>query len=144
LQKIGPRDIGAAIAGGGSGGTTVAGTILLAERAGIRFFATGGIGGVHRPYGWDVSADLPQLARTPLIVACSGAKAILDLPATLEFLETHRVRLSATKRMNSPLSLGGQRAAVRLRCESPGGSSPWLHPLEMGRTRAAGRHPAAG
>ncbi len=70
------------------GGTTVAATMLLAQRAGIQVFATGGIGGVHRGHPEDISADLPALASTPLIVVCAGAKAILDLPRTLEFLET--------------------------------------------------------
>ncbi len=98
LHKISSRDIGAAIGLGWSGGTTVAATMLAAFAAGIRVFATGGIGGVHRlapgqgeSQAWDISADLPQLARTPMIVVCAGAKAILDLPATLEFLETWSV-----------------------------------------------------
>ncbi len=70
------------------GGTTVAATSLLAQRVGVRVFATGGIGGVHRGHPEDVSADLPVLASTPLIVVCAGAKSILDLPRTLEYLET--------------------------------------------------------
>jgi len=88
LRKISGRDFGPAIAKKESGGTTVAGTLIAAHAAGIRVFATGGIGGVHRGAAYDVSADLPQLARRPLIVVCAGAKAILDLPATLEMLET--------------------------------------------------------
>jgi len=88
LRKISGRDFGPAIAKKESGGTTVAGTLIAAHAAGIRVFATGGIGGVHRGAADDVSADLPQLARRPLIVVCAGAKAILDLPATLEMLET--------------------------------------------------------
>jgi pseudouridine-5'-phosphate glycosidase len=91
LHKVGPRDLAGLITRRESGGTTVAGTVFLAEKAGIRVFATGGIGGVHRQAGWDVSADLPQLANTPLIVVCAGAKAILDLGATLEYLETSGV-----------------------------------------------------
>jgi len=91
LDKLSARDVGAAVASGRSGGTTVAGTLLLAQRAGIRLFATGGIGGVHREANFDISADLQQLAVTPLIVVCAGAKAILDLPATLEVLETYGV-----------------------------------------------------
>jgi pseudouridine-5'-phosphate glycosidase len=91
LHKISCRDFGPAIARGWSGGTTVAGTLAAAHTAGIRVFATGGIGGVHRGGGHDVSADLLQLARTPLVVVCAGAKAILDLPATLEYLETFSV-----------------------------------------------------
>jgi len=88
MHKISTRDFAPAIAKGWSGGTTVAGTMLVAQRAGIRVFATGGIGGVHRQPSYDVSADLLQLANTPMIVVCAGAKAILDLPATLEYLET--------------------------------------------------------
>lgn len=89
--KASPRDFSRLILNEASGGTTVAGTIFLAHAAGIKVFATGGIGGVHRQPPHDVSADLPQLARTPVIVVCAGAKAILDLPATLEYLETQAV-----------------------------------------------------
>jgi pseudouridine-5'-phosphate glycosidase len=94
LLKISTRDFGPAIALGASGGTTVAATMLAAHSAGLQVFATGGIGGVHydisgRRQGIpDVSADLPALANIPLIVVCAGAKAILDLPATIEYLET--------------------------------------------------------
>ena len=87
-RKISVRDFGPAIAQKADGGTTVAGTLLAARLAGIRVFATGGIGGVHRWPPHDVSADLPALANSPVIVVCAGAKAILDLPATLEMLET--------------------------------------------------------
>jgi len=90
--KVSPRDVGVMLAGlrAPYGGTTVAGTILLAQQVGLRVFATGGIGGVHRgaSSSFDISADLPMLARTPMLVVCSGAKAILDLPATREWLET--------------------------------------------------------
>jgi pseudouridine-5'-phosphate glycosidase len=88
VHKISARDFGAAIAMHWSGGTTVAGTLLAARCAGLRVFATGGIGGVHRQPAYDVSADLGQLACSPLVVVCAGAKAILDLEATLEYLET--------------------------------------------------------
>jgi pseudouridine-5'-phosphate glycosidase len=91
VHKISARDFAPAIAHGWSGGTTVAGTMLAASMAGIRVFATGGIGGVHRYPAFDISADLPQLSKTAMIVVCAGAKAILDLPATLEYLETHAV-----------------------------------------------------
>lgn len=87
-RKISRRDFGIALSQGESGGTTVAGTLFAAHQAGIRVFATGGIGGVHRNAPFDVSADLHELSRTPLVVVCAGAKAILDLPATLEVLET--------------------------------------------------------
>jgi len=107
VRKLSRRDIAACLAQLGDGATTVAATMLIAHRAGIQVFATGGIGGVHRivtresgnreirrngtrttPHVADISADLPELARTPVCVVCAGAKAILDLPATLEWLET--------------------------------------------------------
>lgn len=87
-RKISVRDYGPALAQKASGGTTVAGTLYAAQQAGIQVFATGGIGGVHRNAPFDISADLPQLAKSPVVVVCAGAKAILDLPATLEYLET--------------------------------------------------------
>jgi pseudouridine-5'-phosphate glycosidase len=91
VPKLTRRDLGLALADGGLGATTVAATMLIARWAGIRVFATGGIGGVHRGDSGDVSADLPELARTPVAVVCAGAKAILDLPRTLEWLETFGV-----------------------------------------------------
>jgi pseudouridine-5'-phosphate glycosidase len=91
IKKISTRDISIAVARGSNGATTVASTTWIAHRAGIKVFATGGIGGVHRGSLPDVSADLPELARTPIIVVCSGAKIVLDLPATREWLETHAV-----------------------------------------------------
>lgn len=91
--KLSRADLAFAIAEGRSGGTTVAATMLAADRAGIGVFATGGIGGVHKgaETTFDVSADLEELARTPVIVVCAGAKAILDLDKTLEVLETKGV-----------------------------------------------------
>jgi pseudouridine-5'-phosphate glycosidase len=91
VWKISRRDYAVALAQKHDGATTVAGTMMAAHWAGVRVFATGGIGGVHRGASTDISADLPELARTPVIVVCAGAKAILDLPATLEWLETHGV-----------------------------------------------------
>jgi len=88
LMKISHRDFAPAAAFGKSGGTTVAGSIIAAHLAGISVFATGGIGGVHRGNAFDVSTDLIELSRRPVIVVCAGAKAILDLPATIEYLET--------------------------------------------------------
>jgi pseudouridine-5'-phosphate glycosidase len=88
LRKISRRDFAPAIAKSESGGTTVAGTLIVANIMDIQVFATGGIGGVHREASFDISADLPELSRTPVVVVCAGAKAILDLPATLEYLET--------------------------------------------------------
>jgi pseudouridine-5'-phosphate glycosidase len=91
IRKISTRDIPVAVAQGWDGATTVASTTWIAHRAGIKVFATGGIGGVHRGSLPDVSADLPELARTSIVVVCSGAKIVLDLPATREWLETHAV-----------------------------------------------------
>ena len=91
VRKCSRRDIPLAIGNKEDGATTVAGTMILAHQAGIRLFATGGIGGVHRGHPFDISADLLELGRTPVTVVCSGAKAILDLPATREVLETHGV-----------------------------------------------------
>ena len=90
IVKASSRDLAALVATGGSGATTVAGTMVCAHLAGIEVFATGGIGGVHRGASstFDVSADLYELARTPVAVVCSGAKSILDIPATLEMLES--------------------------------------------------------
>ena len=88
FQKISSRDIGITVALHHSGGMTVAASLCLAHQAGIRVFATGGIGGVHRENPRDVSADLVELGRRPLVVVSSGVKAILDIPATLEYLET--------------------------------------------------------
>jgi pseudouridine-5'-phosphate glycosidase len=94
-RKVSLRDLPLVLAqgadGGVSGGTTVAATMALAHRARIRVFCTGGIGGVHRGRPEDVSADLIALASTPIITVCAGAKAILDLPRTLEMLETYGV-----------------------------------------------------
>ncbi|GAB0116462.1 pseudouridine-5'-phosphate glycosidase [Acidisoma sp. 7E03] len=92
-MKLSRADLGFALALGRSGGTTVSATMICAALAGIAVFATGGIGGVHRggEVSLDVSADLEELARTPVTVVCAGAKAILDLPRTLEYLETRGV-----------------------------------------------------
>jgi pseudouridine-5'-phosphate glycosidase len=87
-MKISRRDFAAAIARKASGGTTVAGTMFAADKVGIKVFATGGIGGVHKEGRFDVSTDLQALASTQMIVVCAGAKSILDLPSTLEMLET--------------------------------------------------------
>jgi len=93
VMKVSRRDLPACLAQGRLGATTVAGTMIAAHLAGIRVFATGGIGGVHRgaERDFDVSADLEELARIPVAVVCAGAKSILDLPKTLEVLETKGV-----------------------------------------------------
>jgi pseudouridine-5'-phosphate glycosidase len=91
VRKVSRRDLGSVVARREMGATTVATTMLLAHWAGIKIFATGGIGGVHRGGADDVSADLIELSQTPVAVVCAGAKAILDLPRTLEYLETFGV-----------------------------------------------------
>ncbi|OQS43190.1 pseudouridine-5'-phosphate glycosidase [Chromobacterium haemolyticum] len=93
IAKVSRRDLPFIVAGKRSGATTVASTMIIAAMAGIRVFATGGIGGVHRgaERSFDVSADLQELAQTPVAVVCAGAKSILDLGLTLEYLETHGV-----------------------------------------------------
>src|SRR5947208_1659471 len=93
VQKVSRRDLAFTLATGQPGATTVAGTMLCAHMAGIHFFATGGIGGVHRgaETSMDISADLTELSRTPVLVVCAGAKSILDLDLTLEYLETQGV-----------------------------------------------------
>ena len=88
VVKVSSRDIGIAMAREATGGTTVAATSVLAAKAGIRVFATGGLGGVHRGAAFDESADLTTLSRIPITVVSAGVKAILDIPATLERLET--------------------------------------------------------
>ncbi len=88
VRKVSARDLGLAMADGADGATTVAATLALCALGGLEVFATGGIGGVHRDAPFDESADLVELSRTPVIVVCAGAKSILDLPATLERLET--------------------------------------------------------
>jgi pseudouridylate synthase len=88
VRKVSARDLAMTVADEADGATTVAGTLALCGLLGIQVFATGGIGGVHRDAPFDESADLPELARSSAIVVCAGAKSILDLPATLERLET--------------------------------------------------------
>lgn len=87
-RKLSSRDLAAVVANKASGGATVAATLRVAGQAGLRVFATGGMGGVHRDSHWDVSADLLELSKQPVLLVCAGVKAILDLPATLEQLET--------------------------------------------------------
>jgi pseudouridine-5'-phosphate glycosidase len=91
IRKISRRDLAIGVAKKLTCATTVSTTAFIAHRAGIKVFSTGGIGGVHRGFSADVSADLPELAQTPITVVCSGAKIVLDLPRTREWLETHGV-----------------------------------------------------
>jgi pseudouridine-5'-phosphate glycosidase len=91
IRKISRRDLPVAVAKRLDCATTVATTAFIAHKAGIKVFATGGIGGVHRGFEADISADLPELAQTPITVVCSGAKIVLDLQRTREWLETHGI-----------------------------------------------------
>ncbi len=93
VRKISRRDLPVAVGRKLNCATTVATTSFIAHRAGIKVFATGGIGGVHRGFSQDISADLPGLAQTPITVVCSGAKIVLDLPATREWLETFGITI---------------------------------------------------
>jgi pseudouridylate synthase len=104
IAKLSTRDLPFAVARGVHGATTVAATAHLAARAGIRLFATGGLGGVHRGARetWDVSADLMALSRTPVVVVCAGVKSILDVPATLEYLETAGVPVAGFRTRRFP------------------------------------------
>jgi pseudouridylate synthase len=120
LRKISRRDFAAAILKKESGGTTVAGTLFAAHQAGIKVFATGGIGGVHEVETLDISTDLQALADTPLIVVCAGAKAILNLPATLEYLETLAVPVIGYGTNEFPAFYSRQSGLpVSLRLDSP-------------------------
>ncbi len=120
VKKLSTRDIAVAVARGWNGATTVAATMWIAHRAGIKVFATGGIGGVHRGSLPDISADLPELARTPMIVVCSGAKILLDLPATREWLETHSVTIVGYGCDKLPAFYSRRSGLpVDVRCESP-------------------------
>jgi pseudouridine-5'-phosphate glycosidase len=104
MRKLGYRDLPAALGTGTGGGTTVSATAFLAARAGIRVFATGGLGGVHRDWtsSWDESADLDLLSRTRITVVCSGVKSILDVPATLQRLETLNVTVAGYRTTTFP------------------------------------------
>lgn len=120
IKKLSVRDLAIGFANRWNGATTVASTMWIAHRAGIKVFATGGIGGVHRGALPDVSADLPELARTPMIVVCSGAKIVLDLPATREWLETHGVTVAGYACDELPAFYSRTSGlAVDVRCDTP-------------------------
>ncbi|MBN2386843.1 MAG: pseudouridine-5'-phosphate glycosidase [Anaerolineales bacterium] len=121
IRKISRRDFATAIVRKECGGTTVAGTLFAAHKAGIKVFATGGIGGVHDLDTFDVSHDLPALANSPLIVVCAGAKAILDLPATLEHMETLGIPVIGFQTDFFPEFYSvGENLPVSVRLETPG------------------------
>jgi pseudouridine-5'-phosphate glycosidase len=117
--KASRRDLGIAVAQHRTAATTVAATMFLAHQAGLQVFATGGIGGAHRgpEQPWDISADLIELSRTPVAVVCAGAKSILDLPRTLEILETHGVPVVGYRTDEFPafyLRSSGEPATARV------------------------------
>jgi pseudouridine-5'-phosphate glycosidase len=118
-RKVGPRDLAAAAAQRAIGATTVGGTLAVARAVGIRFMGTGGLGGVHRgfPDPPDVSADLGQLARTPVLVVSAGIKSLLDVPATAELLETLGVPVLGWRTNELPLfyaARGGPPVSARV------------------------------
>jgi pseudouridine-5'-phosphate glycosidase len=118
--KVSHRDFATAIVKKANGGTTVAGTMFAANMAGIKAFATGGIGGVHKESAFDISTDLRSLAEIPTIVVCAGAKAILDLPATLEYLETMGVPVIGYQTDEFPAFYSREsRLGVSARLDSP-------------------------
>lgn len=118
--KVSHRDFATAIVKKADGGTTVAGTMFAANLAGIKVFATGGIGGVHKESAFDISTDLRSLAEIPTVVVCAGAKAILDLPATLEYLETMGVPVLGYKTDEFPAFYSRESGLnVSARLDSP-------------------------
>ena len=120
VRKVSRRDLPIVVARKLDGATTVATTMWIAHRFGIQVFATGGIGGVHRGAGDDISADLQELAQTPVIVVCAGAKAILNLPATLEYLETYGVTVVGYGTDEFPAFYSRTSGLpVDVRCDSP-------------------------
>ncbi len=120
VRKCSRRDLAIAVARKQDGATTVAGTMLLAHRAGISVFATGGIGGVHRGHPFDISADIDELGRSPVTVVCAGAKAILDLPLTLEALETRGVPVLGYGTDDFPAFYSRSSGLpVDVRCDTP-------------------------
>jgi len=138
VRKVSARDLGVAVADGADGATTVAATLAMCTLGGLEVFATGGIGGVHRDAPFDESADLVELARTPVIVTCAGAKSILDLPATLERLETLGVPVVGYRTDELPgffTVTTGLRLAARL--DTPAAiARAWQAHRALGRTSA--------
>lgn len=136
VRKVTARDVAWCMTEKADGATTVAATMLLATHAGIEIFATGGIGGVHRDAPYDESGDLIELARTPMIVVCAGAKSILDLPATLERLETLGVPVIGYRTTTLPgffttstgLPLNATAQSAELIAQT------WIHHCSLGRT----------
>ncbi len=138
VRKLSARDLGVAMADGADGATTVAATLALCALGALEVFATGGIGGVHRDAPFDESADLVELARTPVVVTCAGAKSILDLPATLERLETLGVPVVGYGTDELP-GFFSVRTGLRLtaRIDTPAGiAAAWRAHRALGRRSA--------
>jgi pseudouridine-5'-phosphate glycosidase len=136
-RKTGPRDLAAVAVQGNVGATTVGGTLAVCRAAGIRFMGTGGLGGVHRgfPHPPDVSADLGELARTPALVVSAGVKSLLDVPATVELLETLGVPVLGFRSNTLPLfysSGGGPALPARIESADEAARIARMH-WELGR-----------
>jgi pseudouridylate synthase len=147
-RKVGPRDLAAAAAQGAVGATTVGGTLAVARAAGIRWMATGGLGGVHRgfPDPPDVSADLAQLARTPALVVSAGVKSLLDVPATSELLESLGVPVLGYRTHTLPLfyaAAGGPPVSARIESAAEAGRIAVAHWEIGGGGLLLGRPPDA-
>ncbi|NWK76550.1 pseudouridine-5'-phosphate glycosidase [Aquitalea sp. LB_tupeE] len=130
VVKVSRRDLPFIVAGRQTGATTVASTMIIAAMAGIHVFATGGIGGVHRgaERSFDISADLQELAQTPVTVVCAGAKSILDLGLTLEYLETHGVPVIGYQTATLPAFFTRESAfKVDYRLDSPANIAAAMH-----------------
>ncbi|HET7046429.1 MAG TPA: pseudouridine-5'-phosphate glycosidase [Gaiellaceae bacterium] len=145
-RKLGPRDVGVAVAQGAVGATTVGGTLAVARAAGIRFMGTGGLGGVHRgfPHPPDVSADLGLLARTQVLVASSGVKSLLDVPATAELLETLAVPVLGLGVDTLPLfyaAAGGPPVSARVETAGEAAAAARAHWELGGNGLLVGRPP---
>lgn len=136
VRKASRPSLAVALAEGGWAATTVSATMIAAHAAGIRVFATGGIGGVHRgaSTSFDISSDLEELGRTPMTVVCAGPKAILDIPSTLEYLETRGV----------PVISVGQAELPGFFARSSGIAAPYVAPDVAGAARVAGVHLGLG
>ncbi len=139
-RKLGPRDLAACCVQGALGATTVGGTLAVCRPSGIRVMATGGLGGVHRGFATrpDVSADLGELARAPVIVVCSGVKSLLDVPATCELLETLGIPVLGYRTDELPLfyaARGGPPVSARVEDVSEAAAIAMAH-WGLGRTTA--------
>lgn len=138
-RKCGARDIAACVVQGALGATTVGGTLAVCAAVGIRFMSTGGIGGVHRGFAdsLDISGDLPQIARTPAMVVCSGAKSILDVSATAELLETLGIPVLGWNTATLPLfysSAGGPAVSAVVSSPAEAGAIAAAHWAVAGRS----------